>query len=163
MSGFREDIQAAIPALRRYARALTREREAADDLVQDTLVRALRSEHLFHGGEIRNWLFTILINLNRNRLRTLSRRPQYAPLEDADAPDTAVPEAGGRDVARALAALADDQRATLLLVALEGLSYREVANIQGVPIGTVMSRLARARAHVKACLDGERPALRRVK
>ena len=89
MSGFREDIQAAIPALRRYARALTREREAADDLVQDTLVRALRSEHLFHGGEIRNWLFTILINLNRNRLRTLSRRPQYAPLEDADAPEAA--------------------------------------------------------------------------
>ena len=95
MSGFREDIQAAIPTLRRYARALTREREAADDLVQDTLVRALRSEHLFHGGEIRNWLFTILINLNRNRLRTLSRRPQYAPLEDADAPDASGPEAGG--------------------------------------------------------------------
>jgi RNA polymerase sigma-70 factor (ECF subfamily) len=163
LSGFREDIQAAIPALRRYARALTREREAADDLVQDTLVRALRSEHLFHGGEIRNWLFTILINLNRNRLRTLSRRPQYAPLEDADAPDTAVPEAGGRDVARALAALADDQRATLLLVALEGLSYREVAEVQGVAIGTVMSRLARARAQIRAYLDGERPALRRVK
>jgi RNA polymerase sigma-70 factor (ECF subfamily) len=161
LSGFREDIQATIPALRRYARALTREREAADDLVQDTLVRALRSEHLFHGGEIRKWLFTILINLNRNRLRTLARRPQYAPLEDA--PDTAGPEAGGRDVARALATLADDQRATLLLVVLEGLSYREVADVQGVAIGTVMSRLARARAQIRTYLDGERPALRRVK
>jgi RNA polymerase sigma-70 factor (ECF subfamily) len=146
LSGFREDIQAAIPALRRYARALTREREAADDLVQDTLVRALRSEHLFHGGEIRNWLFTILINLNRNRLRTLSRRPQYAPLEDADASDAAGPESGGRDIARALAMLGEDQRAALLLVVLEGLSYREVADVQGVPIGTVMSRLARAGA-----------------
>src|SRR4051812_5928624 len=113
LSGFREDIQAAIPALRRYARALTHERESADDLVQDTLVRALRSEHLFHGGEIRNWLFTILINLNRNRLRTLARRPQYAPLEEADAPDMAGPGGGGRDVARALATLPEDQRATL--------------------------------------------------
>src|SRR3954469_18313834 len=134
LSGFREDIQAAIPALRRYARALTHERESADDLVQDTLVRALRSEHLFHGGEIRNWLFTILINLNRNRLRTLARRPQYAPLEEADAPDMAGPDGGGRDVARALATLPEDQRATLLLVVLEGLSYRETAAVQGVAI-----------------------------
>ena len=163
MSGFRKDVQAAIPALRRYAHALTRDREMADDLVQDTLVRALRSERLFHGGEIRSWLFTILTNLNRNRLRSLSRRPQLAPLEDADAADMAGPEAGGRDIARALAALGDDQRATLLLVALEGLSYREAAEVQGVAIGTVMSRLARARAQIKAYLDGERPALRRVK
>jgi len=100
LSGFRKEIQTAIPALRRYARALTREREAADDLVQDTLVRALRSERLFHGGEIRSWLFTILANLNRNRLRALSRRPQHAPLEDADAVDVTEPEAGGRDIAR---------------------------------------------------------------
>ena len=163
MSGFRKEIQTAIPALRRYARALTRDREAADDLVQDTLVRALRSERLFHGGEIRSWLFTILTNLNRNRLRSLSRRPQHAPLEDTDATDVAGPEAGGRDIARALASLGEDQRAALLLVVLEGLSYREVADVQGVPIGTVMSRLARARAQIKAYLDGERPALRRVK
>jgi RNA polymerase sigma-70 factor (ECF subfamily) len=163
LSGFREDIQGTIPALRRYARALTRDAETADDLVQDTLVRALRSEHLFHGGDIRSWLYTILTNLNRNRLRTLSRRPALASFEDADAPDAAGPEAGGRDIERALAALADDQRSALLLVVLEGLSYREVAEVQGVPIGTVMSRLARARAQIKAFLDGERPALRRVK
>ena len=68
-----------------------------------------------------------------------------------------------RDIARALATLVEEQCAVLLLVMLEGLSYREVADIQGVPIGTVMSRLARARAHVKASLEGERPALRRVK
>jgi RNA polymerase sigma-70 factor (ECF subfamily) len=131
LSGFREEIQAAIPALRRYARALTRDRELADDLVQDTLVRALRSERLFHGGEVRNWLFTILTNLNRNRLRALSRRPQHAPLEDTDAADVAGPEAGGRDIARALAALGEDQRAALLLVVLEGLSYREVGRRAG--------------------------------
>ena len=163
MSAFRQGIETAIPSLRRYARALTRNSEIADDLVQDTLVRALRSEHLFHGGEIRSWLFTILTNLNRNRLRSLSRRPALMPMEENDAPDMAGPEAGGRDVERALATLVEDQRAALLLVVLEGLSYREVAEVQGVPIGTVMSRLARARAHIKAFLDGERPLLRRVK
>ena len=163
MSSFRQGIQAATPALRRYARALTRDAETADDLVQDTLVRALRSEHLFHGGDIRSWLYTILTNLNRNRLRSLARRPLLTPIEDSDAPDSSGPELGGRDIERALASLVEDQRVALLLVVLEGLSYREVAEVQGVPIGTVMSRLARARAQIRAYLEGERPALRRVK
>ena len=163
MSGFRQDVQASIPALRRYARALTRDGDVADDLVQDTLVRALRAEHLFHGGDVRSWLYTILTNLNRNRLRSLSRRPSLMPIDDNDAVELAGPEAGGRDIERALATLVDEQRAALLLVVLEGLTYREVALIQGVPIGTVMSRLARARAQVKAYLDGQRPQLRRVK
>jgi RNA polymerase sigma-70 factor (ECF subfamily) len=162
VSAFRQGIEASIPALRRYARALTRSSETADDLVQDTLVRALRSEHLFHGGEIRSWLFTILTNLNRNRLRTLARRPIATSIEEEDAPE-AGPEAGGRDIERALSLLVEEQRTTLLLVVLEGLSYREVAEVQGVPIGTVMSRLSRARAQIKSYLDGERPALRRVK
>jgi len=163
LGGFREGIEAAVPALRRYARALTRNRELADDLVQDTLVRALRSEHLFHGGDIRSWLYTILTNLNRNRLRALARRPALQAIEDNDAADVAGPEAGARDIERALASLVEDQRSALLLVVLEGLSYREVAQVQGVPIGTVMSRLARARLQIKAYLDGERPALRRIK
>jgi RNA polymerase sigma-70 factor, ECF subfamily len=163
LGGFRQGIEAAVPALRRYARALTRNRELADDLVQDTLVRALRSEHLFHGGDIRSWLYTILTNLNRNRLRALARRPALQPIEDNDAPEVARPEAGARDIERALASLVEDQRSALLLVVLEGLSYREVAQVQGVPIGTVMSRLARARMQIKAYLDGERPALRRIK
>ncbi len=164
MSGFRPSVEAAIPALRRYARALTHDAELADDLVQDTLVRALRSEHLFHGGDVRSWLYTILTNLNRNRLRSLARRPAHTSIDDNDAPDVAGPEAGERDIERALASLVDDQRTALLLVVLEGLTYREVADIQGVPIGTVMSRLARARTQIKSYLDGgTRPALRRVK
>ena len=162
LNEFRKRVEAAIPALRRYARALTRDAETADDLVQDTLLRALRSEHLFHGGDTRAWLYTILTNLNRNRLRTLARRPILAPIKDTDAA-TGGPESGSRDIARALALLADDQRSALLLVVLEGLTYREVAEVQAVPIGTVMSRLARARSQIKAYLDGERPALRRVK
>jgi RNA polymerase sigma-70 factor, ECF subfamily len=162
LSDFRQRVEAAIPALRRYARALTRDTETADDIVQDTLVRALRSEHLFHEGDVRAWLYTILTNLNRNRLRTLSRRPVLIPIKESDA-STGGPESGGRDITRALDELADEPRTALLLVVLEGLTYREVAEVQGVPIGTVMSRLARARMQIKAYLDGERPALRRVK
>ena len=85
MSAFRDDVESMIPALRRYARALTRDADIADDLVQDTLVRALRSERLFLGGDLRSWLYTILTNLNRNRRRSLARRPQFAPLQDTTA------------------------------------------------------------------------------
>jgi RNA polymerase sigma-70 factor, ECF subfamily len=159
---FRHNVEAMIPALRRYARALARDVDIADDLVQDTLVRALRAERLFIGGDLRSWLYTILTNLNRNRRRSLARRPQILELFDTTAGASGT-EAEGRDIARALATLAEDQRAVLLLVVLEGLSYRDVANIQGVPIGTIMSRLARARAQMKAFLEGERPALRQVK
>src|SRR5215467_3226126 len=105
VAGFRQGVAASVPALRRYARALTRDAEVADDLVQDTLVRALRSEHLFHGGDVRAWLYTILTNLNRNRLRSLARRPAITTIDDNDAPDMAGPEAGARDIERALAAL----------------------------------------------------------
>jgi RNA polymerase sigma-70 factor (ECF subfamily) len=162
MTAFRTAVESMIPALRRYARALTRDADLADDLVQDTLVRALRSERLFIGGDIRSWLYTIMTNLNRNRRRSLARRPALMELKD-DTPDANGTEAEGRDIERALASLVDDQRSALLLVMLEGLSYREVSEIQGVPIGTVMSRLARARAHVKAALDGAPVTLRRVK
>jgi len=163
LATFAKNVEATIPALRRYARALTRDSDIADDLVQDTLVRALRSEHLFHGEEVRSWLYTILTNLNRNRLRSLARRPPMSSIDENDAPNMAGPEAGGRDIERALASLVEDQRNALLLVVLEGLSYREVAEVQGVPIGTVMSRLARARVQIKTYLESGRPALRRVK
>jgi RNA polymerase sigma-70 factor (ECF subfamily) len=162
MNAFRDGVESMIPALRRYARALARDSDIADDLVQDTLVRALRSEKLFLGGDLRSWLYTILTNLNRNRRRSLARKPVFTELYDNNAHASGT-EAEGRDISRALAHLVEEQRSVLLLVMLEGLSYREVADIQGVPIGTVMSRLARARAHVKAYLDGERPALRAVK
>jgi RNA polymerase sigma-70 factor (ECF subfamily) len=164
MNAFHDDVEAMIPALRRYARALARDVDVADDLVQDTLVRALRAQRQFHGGDLRSWLYTILTNLNRNRRRSLARRPALFPLleDGAVGGDASGTEAEGRDIARALATLPDDQRSVLLLVTLEGLSYREVAEVQGVPIGTVMSRLARARAAIRAYLDGARPALRAV-
>jgi RNA polymerase sigma-70 factor, ECF subfamily len=163
LGSFRQDMAKTIPALRRYAHALTHSAEIADDLVQDTLLRALRAEHLFHGGDMRSWLYTILTNLNRNRLRTLARRPPTTTLQEKDAADLTNPQGGARDIDRALTSLGEEQRAALLLVVLEGLSYREVAEVQGVPIGTVMSRLARAREQMKKYLDGARPPLRRVK
>ena len=93
----------------------------------------------------------------------MARRPTLTVIGENDAPDASGPEAGGRDIERALAELAEEQRTALLLVVLEGLSYREVAEVLGVPIGTVMSRVARARLQIRAYLDNERPMLRRVK
>jgi RNA polymerase sigma-70 factor, ECF subfamily len=143
MTAFRQSVEAMIPALRRYARALARDADIADDLVQDTLVRALRSEKLFLGGDVRSWLYTILTNLNKNRRRSLARRPQFMPLLDNN-PDASGTEAEGRDIARALSTLVEEQRAVLLLVMLEGLSYREVAACPGTrPCEGVAGRRAR--------------------
>jgi RNA polymerase sigma-70 factor (ECF subfamily) len=156
VAAFAKNIEVIIPALRRYARALTKDQEIADDLVQDTLLRALRSEHLFHGGRLNSWLYTILINLNRNRLRSMARQPTLTSLHDYDTPVEAGQDIVGNDIERALASLAENQREALLLVVLEGLTYREVADVQGVPIGTVTSRLARARNEIKNVLESRK-------
>ena len=163
MSVVRRGLESLIPALRRFARALARDSETADDLVQDTLVRALRGEHLFHGGDLRTWTFTILLNLDRNRRRGLARRPFLAVIEDVDPAGPPGTDGTGRDIQRGLVLLPQEQREVLLLVTLEGLSYREAAEVQGVPIGTVMSRLSRARTALRTHLEGERPRLRQVK
>jgi RNA polymerase sigma-70 factor (ECF subfamily) len=162
MTAVRNGIQPLVPALRRFARALVRNSDGADDLVQDTIVRALRGEHLFHGGDLRTWLFTILLNLDRNRRRSLSRRPFLAVIEDVDPPAEPAADGSARDIHRGLALLPSEQREVLLLVTLEGLSYREAAEAQGVPIGTVMSRLSRARTTLREYLDGELPVLREI-
>jgi RNA polymerase sigma factor (sigma-70 family) len=162
MSAVRRGLEPLIPALRRFARALARDSEVADDLVQDTLVRALRAEHLFHGGDLRTWLFTILLNLDRNRRRGLARRPLHAVIEETEPPAEPSSDGSSRDIARGLALLPNEQREVVLLVTLEGMSYREAAEAQGVPIGTVMSRLSRARSTLRAHLDKELPPIRRV-
>ena len=164
-------LEAYIPGLRRFAQALLRgDRERADDLVQDTLERALSSWRLRRfEGELRGWLYTILYNRFLSDRERRKRRSAYdAPTEIIE--DELPGVEGGqhsaleyRDFLRAFARLPAEQRSVLLLVAVEDLSYEEAARVQGVPIGTVMSRLARARAHIKAAIEGERPALRRVK
>lgn len=157
MSAVRRGLESLIPALRRFARALARDAETADDLVQDTLVRALRGEHLFHGGDLRTWTFTILLNLDRNRRRGLARKPFLAVIEDVDPAGPPGPDGTGGDIERGLVLLPQEQREVLLLVTLEGLSYREAAEVQGVPIGTVMSRLSRARQMLIGTLGHARP------
>jgi RNA polymerase sigma-70 factor (ECF subfamily) len=150
-------LVALIPRLRRYARALVGDRAAADDLVQDTLERAWAKLHLFRQGtDLRAWLFTVMHNVHVNQVR--AARPTDA-LED-EMPELAQRAAQGdallvRDLERALAALPAAQREVLLLVALEDLSYEETANVLGIPIGTVMSRLARAREKLRAMMTGK--------
>jgi RNA polymerase sigma-70 factor (ECF subfamily) len=146
-----------IPRLRRYARALAGERAAADDLVQDTLERAWSKLHLYRRGtDLRAWLFTVMHNVHVNRLR--ATRPTD-PLED-EMPELAQRATQGdalmvRDLDRAVTALPVAQREVLLLVALEDLSYEEAARVLDIPIGTVMSRLARAREKLRLLMQGK--------
>jgi RNA polymerase sigma-70 factor (ECF subfamily) len=146
-----------IPRLRRYARALVGERSAADDLVQDTLERAWSKLHLFRrGSDLRAWLFTVMHNVHVNRLRAAHPTD---PLEE-EMPELAQRATQGdallvRDLERAVAALPEAQRRVLLLVALEDLSYEETARVLDIPIGTVMSRLARAREKLRQLMQGK--------
>jgi RNA polymerase sigma-70 factor, ECF subfamily len=161
-------IEPHIPALRRYAWALLRDDQSADDLVQDCLERALSRWHLRRrDGNLRAWLFAILHNRFISDRRRDARRGLPRPLDEgaeaAAASDTESAVAR-RDLLDALALLPEEQRAVVLLVGVEDLSYEEAARALGVPIGTVMSRLSRGRDKLRRYIDGERPTmLRRVK
>jgi len=168
----REAVAAEIPHLRRYARALLGDSSEADDLIQDTLERALaRLEQWRDGDNPRKWLFSILHNLHVDGLRRRSRRPPHVGLDSvgADHSAPAADGASGRDLDRALQQLTGDQREVVLLVGLEGLSYAETALVLSIPIGTVMSRLARGRDRLRTLLDydldreADHAGLRRVK
>ena len=154
MAKFEKSVEATIPALRRYARALTQDSEIADDLVHNTLLQAIRSKRQFHGGVVLGWLYAVLTDLNSDRLRLLARQPTFSP-SSRDRSSDAEPDAGGSDIESALSALVDDQRTALLLVVLEGLTYREVAEVQGVSISIVTSHLAAARGAIKNILEGD--------
>lgn len=162
-------LEPLIPALRRYAFALTRDHAAADDLVQDCLERAVSRWYLRSGdAQLRPWLFTILHNLFVSAQRTRRRRPVHEVLDfmsEAAAPVAPTQEGSlaGRDMLERFGALSEDHQEVLLLVGVEGMAYASVARVLGVPVGTVMSRLSRARDQFRRLLDGERPALRRVK
>jgi len=164
-------IEPNIPALRRYAYGLLRDEADADDLVQDCLERAVSKWRQRRAdGNVRTWLFSILHNLAVSRFRQIRRRGSNVALEDA--PLSALTAAPVQEDAirhgellRALARLSEDQRSVLLLVSVEDLSYAEAAGVLGVPVGTVMSRLSRARAALRKLMDGQvseasRPALR---
>jgi len=163
------ELERHIPALRRFAWALTRRSDDADDLVQDCLERALARGGSFRGqGEKRAWLFSILHNLFVSGRRRAARRPSV-PLEDAPEPAR---EAGqehavsARQMLAALDQLPEEQRAVLLLIGVEDLSYEDAARALEIPVGTVMSRLSRGRERLRRTLAGEHagspPALRVV-
>ncbi len=172
------DVERWIPRLRRYAVALAGQRDVADDLVQDTLERAWRKRALWQpGSDLRAWLFTVMHNVHVNRIRSLhpveSLDEQHADARRSEsAPPGPSVESGVvlSELRHALMRLSDEQRETLLLVGLEQMSYAEAAAVIDVPIGTVMSRLARGRERLRGILSGEeQPAtggsasLRRVK
>jgi RNA polymerase sigma-70 factor (ECF subfamily) len=166
---FLDEVEAAVPALRRYARALTRDIDRADDLVQDCLERAIRKRTLWRPtGPVRAWLFSMLLNLHRNERRGERRRGSSIALEDMPF-EPAMPAAQPghlalAEVERALARLPDEQREALLLVVLEGASYAEAAQILDIPSGTLMSRLGRARASLRLMTGNtDGPRLRTIK
>ena len=150
MADIHRSIEAEIPRLRRYARALTRDVVAADDLVQDCLARALGKLHLWQEGtDLRAWLFTILHNQYVNQVRRAVREGAVVGLSETEPMLTRAPHQGKRlelrDLERAIAKLPEEQRSVILLVGLEGMRYEEVAEILDVPVGTVRSRLSRGR------------------
>jgi RNA polymerase sigma-70 factor (ECF subfamily) len=160
-----ESIVELIPRLRRYARALAGNRTSADDLVQDTLERAWSKLHLYRRGtDLRAWMFTVMHNVHVNQRRAARPGTQL----DEEMPELAQPARETdtlvlRDLDAAIRRLPADQREVLLLVALEDMSYDEAARALEIPIGTVMSRLARAREKLRAMLSGLPPGGKQLK
>lgn len=161
-------LLAELPRLRRYARALVGDRAAADDLLQDTLERAWeRAGQRRAGGALRPWLFSIMHNLRVDQLRRAG--PPLLSLDGEEGLPPACATAAERlellDLEAALARLPEEQRAVLLLVTLEDMRYEDVAETLGIPPGTVMSRLSRARERLRLLLDAQpaSPPLRVVR
>lgn len=160
-------ITEQIPRLRRYARALTADRPSAEDLVQDTLERAWEKLHMWQrGSDLRAWMFSIMHNTFINHVRK-NQIPTVSMAEDAlDVPTRATQTDAleMRDLASAIAKLPSEYREVVLLVGLEQMSYEEVSQVLGIPMGTVMSRLSRGRERLRMLMAGENaPVLRRVK
>lgn len=156
-------ILAELPRLRRYARAMLGDRAAADDLVQDTLERAWsRISQWRPGSDLRAWLFGIMHNLRVDQLRRGGLATTSLDDEDeaADVPvrPTQTDLLEVMDLETALRQLPDEQREILSLVALEEMSYADIAALLGIPIGTVMSRLSRGRERLRLVMEGRQPS-----
>lgn len=155
----KQAIAAELPRLRRYSRALLRDPAEADDLVQDCLARALaRIDQWREGESPRRWLFTILHNLYVDRTRARARRPEETPINDLHGarlgaePDQ-MERVAFQDVLAALQAIPAERREALVLIGIEGMSYRDAAEVLAIPVGTLMSRLGRGRQQLRALLS----------
>ena len=158
MSQFHRLVETEIPRLRRYARALTRSADRADDLVQETLVRAIAKSDLWQAGtDIRAWLFTIMHNQHVNMVRRAMRDDATVDIEQMSSSLMAITDPTAsrqlRELDTALARLPAEQREVILLVGLEGMSYEAAAQILDVPVGTVRSRLSRGRDALRQLMD----------
>jgi RNA polymerase sigma-70 factor (ECF subfamily) len=163
MSEFHSLLEVEIPRLRRYARALVRDADRADDLVQDTLMRALTKQHLWAPGtNLRAWLFTLMHNQHVNNVRRPAREAVQLDMEEMSGSLIATTDPTAscqmRELENALARLRREEREVILLVGLEGMRYDDTALILGVPIGTVRSRLFRGREALRKLLDMDEPA-----
>ena len=166
MNSFSKLLEEHIPRLRRYAYALHRsDRSRADDLVQDTLARAIYKQHLWQpGSNLQGWLFTLMHHQNVNDVRrSILRGPVSVDAEQLHDNFASVNDTSAslqlRDLERAMAKLPIENRQVILLIALEDLSYVEVAEVLRIPIGTVRSRLSRGRTALRRLMDmGEKTA-----
>ncbi len=168
MSRFLDEMEECLPALRRYARALTHNADLADDLVQDCVERAIRKHALWRPtGPLRAWLFRILLNVYRNELRHRRRAPDTASMSsvtiEPQVPSASPSRLAFAETARAMQTLPAEQREALLLIAVEGMHYAEAAEVLEIPIGTLMSRLGRARATLRSLTEDGGTKLRTVK
>ena len=166
------DLVAAIPRLRRYARVLTGEASRADDLVQDTLARGWEKRRMWRSGsDLRAWLFTIMHNVYVNQLAAVKRDAANVSIDaDPSNPAWQLPVRANQidrvellELMQQMGRLSADQREVLLLAAVEELRYEEIAGILSIPVGTVMSRLSRARNNLRRMVAEPGPGLRIVK
>jgi RNA polymerase sigma-70 factor (ECF subfamily) len=156
----RMDVIGLLGPLRRYARSLTRDESQAEDLVQDTLVRAYERRGSFRvGNNLRAWLLSILHNtfIDERRKAEGLRLERLAEIATLTVPADQESRVRFQQIRQAFLSLPDEQRAALHLVAVEGLSYQEAATALGIPTGTLMSRLGRARAALRAFEAGQSP------
>ncbi|WP_417433011.1 RNA polymerase sigma factor [Kiloniella sp.] len=177
MDEFLDQLTKSIPFLRRYAYALVKDSSKADDLVQDCLERSLAKRDQWKGdGSLKSWLYRILSNIHLNHYRQNQTNPLHFPAEltertplvpDTDTTSHQLSHLYLRDLDKGITQLPDEQKQVLLLIALEGLSYSEVSAITQVPLGTVMSRLSRARETLRkftaTSSPKKVPPIRRIK
>lgn len=152
------DISGHLAVLRRYALVLTREPERAEDLVQEAALRALEGGHTWRDGhDLRKWLLAIVHNTHVSRCRRQRTEREAEATLTLQSAGTQAPNQADRvtlgETMNALMGLPEDQRAVLMLVAIDGMSYRDAAECLGIPMGTLMSRLGRARAALRAAAD----------
>lgn len=167
MSQFQEMIVTLIPPLRRYARSLARDADRADDLVQDCLARAISRERLWEPDtNLKAWLFTILRNIFLNEIRRSARSPVH---DETQMPQASLAVAGSqesrmqmRDLQRAFDGLGEAHKEILMLVVVEGFSYEDAADVLSISVGTVRSRLSRARTELRLQVNGETSPMGKV-